>query len=235
MEHALSFAGCSARDIVITPQGKPTVKGCSFNLSHTADIAVCAISDLEVGIDIERPRTLSDAVIKRAFTPHEIEMVGDDTERFIRLWTIKESVMKWFGLGLSLMPEYIDVLMDDEIKVTILDHPDLNSKAGTLHFSTYRHDDYHITVCSSYENYAEQGFTILGVYSTEDREDEVDAVLAECGTSYPILHYCPDFDIFQSGYVPTTVFVDSRGQLVGETQVGALSYEGWAALVEALL
>lgn len=86
-----------------------------------------------------------------------------------------------------------------------------------------------------YESYAEQGFTILGVYSTADREDEVDAVLAQCGTSYPILHYCPDFDIFQSGYVPTTVFVDSRGQLVGEMQVGALSYEGWAALVEALL
>ncbi len=86
-----------------------------------------------------------------------------------------------------------------------------------------------------YENYAEQGFTILGVYSTADREDEVDAVLAQCGTSYPILHYCPDFDLFQSGYVPTTVFVDSRGQLVGEMQIGALSYEGWAALVEALL
>ena len=86
-----------------------------------------------------------------------------------------------------------------------------------------------------YESYAEQGFTILGVYSTADREDEVDAVLAECGTTYPILHDCPDFDVFQSGYVPTTVFVDSRGQLVGEMQIGAMSYEGWAALVEELL
>ncbi len=156
MEHALCYAGCSDRDIVITPQGKPTVEGCFFSISHTDGVAVCAVSDQEVGIDIERPRNMSDAVIKRAFTPREIEMAGDDKDRFILLWTVKESVMKWFGLGLSLMPEYIDVLMDDEIKVTILDHPDLNSQAGTLHFSTYRHDDYHITVCSAYENYAGQ-------------------------------------------------------------------------------
>ena len=173
MEHALSFAGCSARDIVITPQGKPTVKGCSFNLSHTADIAVCAISDLEVGIDIERPRTLSDAVIKRAFTPHEIEMVGDDTERFIRLWTIKESVMKWYGLGLGLMPEHInitvsediftdlensgsnDVFMTNDIRIDITDHPELASRALGLFFSTYNHEDYRITVCSEYEKFAE--------------------------------------------------------------------------------
>ncbi len=156
MEHALRYAGCDGRDVVITPEGKPTVEGCFFNISHTDGVAVCAVSDKEVGIDIERPRKLTDAVINRAFTPREIEMAGDDKDRFILLWTVKESVMKWFGMGLSLMPEYIDILMDDEIKVTILDHPDLNSQAGTLHFSTYRHDDYHITVCSSYENYAGQ-------------------------------------------------------------------------------
>ena len=173
MEHALCYAGCDDHDIVITPQGKPTVEGCFFSISHTDGVAVCAVSDQEVGIDIERPRTLSDAVIKRAFTPHEIEMVGDDTERFIRLWTIKESVMKWYGLGLGLMPEHInitvsediftdlensgsnDVFMTNDIRIDITDHPELASRALGLFFSTYNHEDYRITVCSEYEKFAE--------------------------------------------------------------------------------
>ena len=167
MEQALAHAGCSDRDVVITPQGKPTVDGCYFNLSHTADIAVCAVSDREVGIDIERPRKLSDAVIDRAFTPHEIKMASGDTDRFIRLWTVKESVMKWYGLGLGLMPEHIDITIDrisaltndtfseNDIRVTVSDHPDLVAKASDLCFSTYRHDDYRITVCSIYKKFAE--------------------------------------------------------------------------------
>ena len=172
-ERALSYAGCEDSEIVITPAGKPTAEGCFFNVSHTGEIAVCAVSDREVGIDIERPRKLSDAVIDRAFTPHEIRMAGGDTDRFIRLWTIKESVMKWYGLGLGLMPEHIDISMekdisidkstdfsgdgiaDNSIRVTITDHPGLAEKAAGLRFSTYRHDDYRITVCSEYKKFAE--------------------------------------------------------------------------------
>ena len=86
-----------------------------------------------------------------------------------------------------------------------------------------------------FQAYAEQGFLILGVYSTEGQEDNVDAVLEKCGTSYPILHYCRAFDVFQSGYVPTTVFLNAAGEMVGESYVGARSYEAWAQIVEGLL
>ena len=82
-----------------------------------------------------------------------------------------------------------------------------------------------------YETYQEQGFLILGVYSTKDMEDEVDSVLADCETSYPILHYCEDFDEFQTGYVPTTIFVTGDGELVGETQIGSKSYEDWESMI----
>ena len=86
-----------------------------------------------------------------------------------------------------------------------------------------------------YQTYSEQGLLILGVYSTEDRENDVDAVLRQCGTSYPILYYCPAFDAYQTGYVPTTIFVNQDGQQVGSTEIGSKSYEAWAALVEGLL
>ena len=83
--------------------------------------------------------------------------------------------------------------------------------------------------------YADRDFLILGVYSTDGQEDSVDAVLEKCGTSYPILHYCSAFDVLQTGYVPTTVFLNAAGELVGESYVGARSYEDWVQIVEGLL
>ena len=89
------------------------------------------------------------------------------------------------------------------------------------------------------EDYADRGLRILGVYSTDGAEDDVDAVLAYTGASYPILHYTEAFQQFQSGYVPTTIFVDADGHVIGEGAealcIGSRSYEDWAAIVEALL
>ena len=89
------------------------------------------------------------------------------------------------------------------------------------------------------DTYAERGLLILGVYQTADAEEDVDAVLSQTGVTYPILHYTQEFDAFQSGYVPTTIFVDGEGRLIGEGSsalyIGSNSYEGWAAVVEDLL
>ncbi|MBR5094777.1 MAG: redoxin domain-containing protein [Oscillospiraceae bacterium] len=110
-----------------------------------------------------------------------------------------------------------------------------------------------------YAAYADRGLLILGVYATEGMEDDVDAVLERAGVQYPILHHCSAFDEFDSGYVPTTIFVDREGhvidreltqyerdaladviQALGEEKtsklyVGSMSYEGWAAVIEGLL
>ena len=85
------------------------------------------------------------------------------------------------------------------------------------------------------EAYADKGLLILGVYATEDQEADVDAVLEKSGVRYPILHYCAAFDVFQSGYVPTTVFLNAAGEPVGERYIGSRSYEDWAKIVEGLL
>lgn len=82
------------------------------------------------------------------------------------------------------------------------------------------------------ENYAAEGFQLLGVYSTEEG---VDAVLQNAGVSYPALRYVPAFDQYQTGYVPTTVFLDSAGNLIGEPVIGSRSYEQWEQIVKELL
>ena len=173
MEQALAYAGCEDHEIVLTPEGKPTVDGCFFNLSDTGEVAVCAVSDREVGIDIEQSsRKLTDAVIRKAFTPNEIRLADGNNDTLIRLWTVKESVMKWYGLGLSLMPEFIEIRMDpvpdernsasglpadmaENLRITIFDHPELDAQAERLHFSFYKHEDYRITVCSEYGHFTD--------------------------------------------------------------------------------
>ncbi len=89
------------------------------------------------------------------------------------------------------------------------------------------------------DTYADRGLLILGVYQTSGAEEDVDAVLSFTGVTYPILHYTQEFDAFQSGYVPTTIFVDGEGRVIGEGSsalyIGSNSFEGWAAVVEDLL
>ena len=82
-----------------------------------------------------------------------------------------------------------------------------------------------------YEAYKDKGLLILGVYSAEDMEESVDAILEKAGTSYPILRGCKDFDVFATGYVPTTVFVDGAGNILSELLVGSRDYAGWEELV----
>ena len=82
------------------------------------------------------------------------------------------------------------------------------------------------------ENYAAEGLQILGVFSDEEG---LEAVLKDAGVRYPVLRYVSAFDEFQTGYVPTTVFFNERGEIVGETVVGARSYEDWESVVGELL
>jgi len=91
---------------------------------------------------------------------------------------------------------------------------------------------YSIELQKLYENYADKGFNLIGVYSTEDGTA---AVLADAGIGYPVVRYVPAFDGFQTGYVPTTVFLDAAGNQLGETVIGARSYEQWEEIVKGLL
>ena len=86
-----------------------------------------------------------------------------------------------------------------------------------------------------YEDYRDRGFLILGIYSAEGQEADVDKVLEDSSTSYPILHYSKDFDGLQSGYVPTTVFVDGEGTILSELLVGGRDYAGWEELILSTL
>jgi len=87
-------------------QGKPYLKdgGPFFSIAHSGDYVVLATAEREVGVDIEKVTEYSEAVEARCFTAEEQKWLNGDPERFYRIWTAKESVMKATGLGFSLAP-----------------------------------------------------------------------------------------------------------------------------------
>lgn len=92
------------------PQGKPRITGrpdFHYNLSHSGDWVVLACSDSEVGVDVEKIRMDpgKENIARRCFTPDEQAYVFEDPEltaqRFFRIWTGKESYLKYLGTGLA--------------------------------------------------------------------------------------------------------------------------------------
>lgn len=89
--------------------GKPYFEdtGVSFNLSHAGQYALCAVGPGELGCDIELVRPFKERVAERFFHPSETAMLAaepDPAKRqalFFRLWTLKESVLKAAGTGLT--------------------------------------------------------------------------------------------------------------------------------------
>jgi len=97
--------------------GKPYLPGgpC-FNLSHSGNKVVLAVSEDEVGIDVEQIAPFSFAVAQRVFTANEqdwLQRQGEDSA-FYRLWTGKEAIMKALDLGFQLPPESFEILPESE-------------------------------------------------------------------------------------------------------------------------
>lgn len=91
--------------------GKPVLtaqNGVFFNLSHAGTYVLCAAANAPVGCDIEDIRTAKTALAQKIFSPAEYADIlagktdEERAERFFRLWTLRESYMKFTGLGLGL-------------------------------------------------------------------------------------------------------------------------------------
>ena len=92
----------------IAEHGKPYLighDGIHFNISHCKQAIVTAVSDHEIGIDVEGWRRCSDQLLQRAFNENEQAMVHNASEKdmeFARIWTRKEAYFKWTGTGILI-------------------------------------------------------------------------------------------------------------------------------------
>jgi len=86
--------------------GKPFLKDhphIHFNLSHCKKALACAVSDSEVGVDVQDIRPVSDKVAKRVLTENEYagyKAAQVPEDYFCRIWAVKESFLKQTGQGI---------------------------------------------------------------------------------------------------------------------------------------
>ena len=98
------------------PNGKPRLAegDLQFNLSHSAGLALIAMSSVEVGVDLEqvKPRKDLTGVAKRVFTAAERQEIEAGGERaFYRHWVAKEAFVKATGRGVSSLKSF-EVALD---------------------------------------------------------------------------------------------------------------------------
>lgn len=100
--------------------GHPTLnnKDTFFSISHSNELVIVVISDEEVGVDLEKIRPFSFHKIKRAFTNYELEYLQKNPKQTIKLWTIKEAVLKLLGVGIMGRPQSVEISLPDLEKAT---------------------------------------------------------------------------------------------------------------------
>jgi 4'-phosphopantetheinyl transferase len=89
------------------PVGMPPLR---FNLTHTRGLVACALAHgFDIGVDAEHihRRTEIAAIAEEHFSAAELAQLetpdeATRAERFYRIWTLKEAIVKAIGHGLSL-------------------------------------------------------------------------------------------------------------------------------------
>lgn len=98
-----------------------------------------------------------------------------------------------------------------------------------------------------HQEYEEEGFQIVGVVADamkldfkpdETVAEEARAIVEETGADY--LHLIPSLDIYRAKIqymigVPETIFVNEKGEQVGDSYLGAKSMAEWQEIIEQLL
>lgn len=99
-------------------KGKPYAENLNvhFNISHSGEYVVCAVSDSPIGIDIEEIREINFKILERICSHREFVYFSEEPQlnRFFEIWTAKEAQAKLFGDGISKISEEIG----ENIKIT---------------------------------------------------------------------------------------------------------------------
>ncbi|MCR5688019.1 MAG: 4'-phosphopantetheinyl transferase superfamily protein [Lachnospiraceae bacterium] len=143
------------------PNGKPYLKDIPvcFNISHSGNWVLAALSPEEVGCDVEHVRRNTAGIAERFFAPEEhayLLSIPDEEERnleFTRLWTIKESAAKCCGEGIRLILSDFPVTGAEGTRTGSISIPGID---GRFHYREYEsRGGYCFSVCSAYDKFEE--------------------------------------------------------------------------------
>ncbi len=95
-----------------TENGKPYLvnSDIKFSISHSKEYVVCAVSSDEIGVDVEKIRTVEARITNISCTETDKEYIfgtekkdtldAEMIERFFEVWTTKEAYFKFVGTGI---------------------------------------------------------------------------------------------------------------------------------------
>ncbi|MDY6949886.1 MAG: 4'-phosphopantetheinyl transferase superfamily protein [Thermodesulfobacteriota bacterium] len=109
-----SYDNVSLDDLSYNPFGRPFLDHpLDFNISHSHGYVICSITERgRVGIDIEKIRAIDLSDFQRYMSPQEwknVQEAASPYERFYEYWTMKESIIKADGSGLSIPLEHVRI------------------------------------------------------------------------------------------------------------------------------
>ena len=107
---------------VYSDKGKPALRGLEgiyFNISHCPHGVACAVSNGQVGVDIEQIKPFNYSAALKVFCENELDALEHTGEReleFARIWTRKEAQLKRDGTGFTGSPRLIDTTRLTDIR-----------------------------------------------------------------------------------------------------------------------
>jgi len=137
--------GTTAYGRPIILNADPGVQDLSFNISHSGQVVVLALTRTgPVGIDVEaigRPPAM--AIADSYFSARELRQLRavpahEQGHRFLEFWTLKESYIKARGMGLSLPLQKIGFELDDDHRLQTFIDSDLEDAPGNWSFWQWR-------------------------------------------------------------------------------------------------
>ncbi|MBQ3816675.1 MAG: 4'-phosphopantetheinyl transferase superfamily protein [Clostridia bacterium] len=97
LREALLENGINTESVSFSSTGKPICDNIFISLSHSADLAVCCLSEKRVGVDAEKIRQIKKREKYKFFSLSECEFVNNSENSslaFFKVWTMKEAYKK---------------------------------------------------------------------------------------------------------------------------------------------
>lgn len=149
LEHILNDRGYTGDMVAVEENGKlylPGVDDFFFSMSHSGEYAACVVSDVPVGVDIQKKKVTKANIAKRFFRMEETEKIEKAPEKskddlFFRYWTGKESYLKLTGQGLG---GSLDSFLVDLDEMIIIDKYNQNQEIFLKEYKCL--EDYYISV-----------------------------------------------------------------------------------------
>lgn len=127
------------------PLGKPffpDLPQLHFNLSHSGSLALCALDNDPVGVDIQLVKVWRQGLPERTCCQQELDWLSQQPNRdvaFTSLWSLKEARVKQDGLGLRMPIR--------EISVPLQEHWNGPIFWNGLQFCVYQGENWTAAVC----------------------------------------------------------------------------------------